>query len=133
MELPSCEISLTIIIEEILSLPVEDISLRDKASTIKASLHVHSEELKIRRLHHDQASSPKVEKASIPKEGSMKLYKLSVPTFNGDILNWATFSEQFAITIDEKKELSNTQKLEYLQDTLKDSPAKDVIAGIITI
>ena len=53
--------------------------------------------------HHDQASSPKVHaKTSFPKEGSMKLYKLNTPTFDGDILNWSTFWEQFSTTIDEK-------------------------------
>ena len=45
-------------------------------------------------------------------------------------MNWSTFWEQFATTIDDKKELSNVIKLAYLREALKDGPAKDIIAGL---
>ena len=69
------------------------------------------------------------EKISKPKEGSVKLYKLNASLFSGEILNWLTFWEQFSVTVDAKTNLSDTLKLAYLRDALKDGPAKDVIAG----
>ena len=45
---------------------------------------------------------------------------------HGDILNSSTFWEQFAITINDEKVLSNAIKLAYLLEALKDGPAKDI-------
>ena len=46
--------------------------------------------------------------------------KVSVPTFDGKVLNWKKFWEQFDATIHSKIGLSETAKLMYLQDALKD-------------
>ena len=60
----------------------------------------------------------------------LKLPKLSVPTFDGKVLNWTTFWEQFDATINSKTALKDTEKLIYLQDALKDGPARFVIQGL---
>ena len=60
----------------------------------------------------------------------VKLPKLDVPTFDGDILNWLPFWEQFHVAVDSRTNLSNTEKLVYLQQSLKEGPGKRVIEGL---
>ena len=60
----------------------------------------------------------------------VKLPKVSVPTFDGNFLNWKNFWEQFDATIHCKTGLNDTEKLMYLQDALKDGPARFVIQGL---
>ena len=57
----------------------------------------------------------------------VKLRKISVPTFDGKVLN---FWEQFDATIHCKHGLNNTENLMYLQEALKDGPARFVIQGL---
>ena len=59
----------------------------------------------------------------------VKLPKIDVPTFDGNILNWQAFWEQFSIAIHERSSLSDTEKLVYLRHSLKDGAAK-VIEGL---
>ena len=63
------------------------------------------------------------------KGTSIKLSKLSIPKFDGDVLNWRTFREQFQVSIRYRDQLSNVEKLVYLKDVLKDGPAENVIQG----
>ena len=49
-----------------------------------------------------------------------ELPKIKVPTFNGDILGWSTFWSSFEATVDGRKDLSNTQKLNYFKQSIKD-------------
>ena len=60
----------------------------------------------------------------------VKLPKIDVPTFDGNILNWQTFWEQFSIAIHERSSLSDTEKLVYLHHSLKDGAVKKVIEGL---
>ncbi len=48
-----------------------------------------------------------------PKTKGVRLPKLEIPTFEGDILYWLTFWEQFYIAIDGRKDISDTEKLVY--------------------
>ena len=45
---------------------------------------------------------------------------IKVPTFAGNILEWSTFWAAFRSSIDSRTELSNTQKLQYLRQAVKD-------------
>ena len=65
-----------------------------------------------------------------PGLGGVKLPKVSVPTFDGKVLNWKNFWEQFDATIHCKTGLNKTEKLMYLQEALKDGPARFVIQGL---
>ena len=71
--------------------------------------------------------------SSICKEtglSEVKLPKVSVPTFDGKVLSWKSFWEQFDATIHSKAGLNDTAKLIYLQDALKDGPSRFVIQGM---
>ena len=56
--------------------------------------------------------------------------KISIPTFDGKILSWKSFWEQFDATIHSKAGLNDIEKLTYIQDALKDSPARFMIQGL---
>ena len=60
----------------------------------------------------------------------VKLPKLDVPTFDGSILNWRTFWEQFRVSIHDRSNLSDSDKLVYLQHALKNGSAKSTIEGL---
>ena len=59
--------------------------------------------------------------------------KLSIPKFNGDVLNWRTFWEQFQVWIENRDQLSDAEKLAYLKDALKDGFAECIIQGLTQI
>ena len=60
----------------------------------------------------------------------VKLPKFSVPSFDGSLLNWSSFWEQFETAIHLKEQLTEAKKLVYLKDSLKDGPAGHVIEGL---
>ena len=60
----------------------------------------------------------------------VQLPKLAVPTFDGNILHWRQFWEQFCVSIHNRPNLSNAEKLVYLQHALKDGSAKPIIEGL---
>ena len=53
-----------------------------------------------------------------------------MPIFDGNILNWRIFWEQFESTVHTKTQLTDSYKLTYLRDALKDSPARYVVSGL---
>ena len=54
----------------------------------------------------------------------VQLPRIEVPTFDGNILIWKIFWEQFESSVHSKPQLTDSDKLTYLRDALKDSPAK---------
>ena len=68
--------------------------------------------------------------APCPETQGVKLPKLDVPKFDGEILNWRSFWEQFCISVHERTSLSNSEKLVYLQQSLKGGSAKGTIEGL---
>ena len=78
--------------------------------------------LKIRRLLHTPV--PVVHRDGI------KLPKIDVPTFDGDIMDWRRFWEQYEISIHSRTQLTDTEKLAYLRQALKNGPARNVIEGL---
>ena len=48
------------------------------------------------------------------------LPSIDVPQFNGEILQWSTFWATFKSTIEDRKDLTNTQRLQYLRKAIKD-------------
>ena len=71
-------------------------------------------------------SSPTIRKGT-----SIKWPKLSIPKFDGEVLNWRTFWDQFQVSIHNKDQLSDGEKLAYMKDALKDGPAELVIQGLL--
>ena len=60
----------------------------------------------------------------------VRLPKLDAPTFNGSILSWRSFWEQFTISVHDRSSLSNSEKLVHLQQSLKGGSAKSSIKGL---
>ena len=65
-----------------------------------------------------------------PQASGIKLPKIDVPTFDGNMLHWASFWEQFQVSVHGKDRLSVAEKLAYLRHAVKDGPAKYVIEGL---
>ncbi len=68
--------------------------------------------------------------SSMPDPSEVKLSKLDVPTFDGNILNWKAFWEQFDVSVHSRTNLTDTEKLAYLRHALKDGSAKTSIEGL---
>ena len=54
----------------------------------------------------------------------MKLPKLELPSFYGDVLKFSSYWDQFSCAVHENKELSSVQKFTYLRSTLKGTALK---------
>ena len=65
-----------------------------------------------------------------PDRDGVKLPKLEVPTFSGDVTHWKSFWEQFCVSVHDRPSLTDPEKLVYLQHALKDGTAKHVIEGL---
>ena len=83
---------------------------------------------KVKKLISSQTSNP----ASTPVVGGkgVKLPKLDVPTFSGDVLHWKQFWEQFSVSVYDHSNLSDAKKLIYLQQAIKDGSARNTIEGL---
>ena len=85
--------------------------------------------LRIKRLIYSPATPAGMPPESADSKG-VKLPKLDVPTFDGDLLNWQTFWEQFCVAVHDRSNISDAEKLVYLRNSLKDGSAKGVIEGL---
>ena len=65
-----------------------------------------------------------------PEAKMVRLPKLETPMFDGNILHWLTFWEQFRVAIHNRDDLSKAQKLIYLRQSLKEGSAKNAIEGL---
>lgn len=89
--------------------------------------------LRIRRLLHSRSSSSSsssTSSSSTTDTVGVKLPKLEVPTFDGNILNWQAFWQQFDVVVHRRSDLANSEKLAYLCHALKSGSAKFVIDGL---
>ena len=110
--------------DDIITLPDEG-TLRDSALGLEYELSTLSVDIK--RLRLDEAQIPKTDKA--PDTG-LELAKIGVPAFDGNILAWASFWEQFDISVHSNSRLQDAVKLAYLKEALKDGPAKNITEGL---
>ena len=60
----------------------------------------------------------------------MRLLKLDVPTFDGSVFDWRTFWGQFQVSVHERSDFSDSEKLDNLQHSLKKGSAKNAIEGL---
>ena len=60
----------------------------------------------------------------------VKLPKLDVPVFDGNIIHWKQFWDQFTVAVHSKRTLSNAEKTVYLQQAIKDGSARNAIKGL---
>ncbi|KAL5469510.1 hypothetical protein EMCRGX_G030772 [Ephydatia muelleri] len=104
--------------------PKDDDELFAHHSKIETALFDCSH--KIKKLINSQLEST----ASVASGTGVKLPKIDVPTFDGNLLHWRQFWEQFSISVHDCKSLTNSEKLVYLQHALKGGSAKNMIEGL---
>ncbi len=92
--------------------------------------HIFDMSVEVTRLLYNPTLAPDSLAPTSPKTKGVRLPKLEVPTFEGDILHWQSFWEQFYIAIDGRKDISDTEKLVYLRLSIKDGSAKSIIEGL---
>ena len=97
-----------------------------ETSTNSLEREVFDCSLQLKKLILTPATPPSTTTAS----RGVRLPKIEVPTFDGNLLNWRTFWEQFSISVHDRSSLSDTEKLVYLRQSLKDGTAKKVIEGL---
>ncbi len=109
---------------DILSLDLEegDPLLESEAALSKA---IFDGSVEIKRLLQSRSSG-----SGASESKGVKLPKLDVPTFDGHILNWTSFWEQFVISVHDRSDISNAEKLVYLRHAVKDGSAKHVVEGL---
>ena len=73
------------------------------------------------------ATGPSETSAPLSDSKGVKLPKLDVPTFDGNIINWRSFWEQFCIPVHNRVHLNDSEKLVYLQQSLKGGSARGAI------
>ena len=105
-------------------------SLDDLFSTIsKLDKGIYDTMLKLKKLLYPSKGSVGTLSDPIPTTHGVRLPKLDVPTFDGDILKWTIFWEQFVVSVHDQSHLSNAEKLAYLRHSLKEGAAKDITEG----
>jgi len=60
----------------------------------------------------------------------VKLPKIDVPIFDGELLHWQTFWEQFSISVEKQYDISSTENLVYLCHAVKDDVARSTIESL---
>ena len=104
-----------------------DLTDDDELNVLQTNLEkaLFKTSLQIRRLLKAHVSAP-----STSERKGVRLPKLDVPTFDGNILNWRSFWEQFQVSVHDRSNLAESEKLVYLQHALKDGSAKQAIEGL---
>ncbi len=112
----------------LISLDLEDsVELMRELSSLERDVFAYS--LRLKRLSRALVSAPPAPKTT-PESRAVKLPKIDIPTFNGNILSWMTFWEQYSIAIHGRSDISDAQKLVYLRHSVKEGSAKAVIEGL---
>ena len=66
---------------------------------------------------------------SVMPPGGPKLLKLKIEKFDGKIINWHSFWDQFVSSIDSQENITDIDKFGYLRNLLCDS-ARETISGL---
>ena len=83
-----------------------------------------------KRLHALTDTTTREALVTMPRTPGAKLPKLEVSTFDGDLLKWKSFWDQFRVSIHDRTDLTNAEKMVYLQNALKDNMARCTIEGL---
>ena len=102
--------------------------LEDRVAKLERLLRILKADVK--RLAGTKEEKPPLPASGVLGMSGVQLPRIEVPTFDGNILNWRIFWEQFESTVHSKTQLSDSDKLTYLRDALKDSPARYVVSGL---
>ena len=72
----------------------------------------------LRGVNGSAVSAAAVPQTTSSVQPSVRLPKIELPTFSGNILEWESFRDQFKALVDSCNSLSNVQKLMYLTSHL---------------
>ena len=67
--------------------------------------------LKIKKLLHSKASAAMAHSPATPGASGVKLPKLEVLTFDGNMVNWRSFWEQFTVSVHSNSTITDAEKL----------------------
>ena len=96
--------------------------IRDMLGDINAQLvHLQAKEIK------PPPSPTAISAAPAPASQQVQLPKIDLPTFEGDLLQWATIWSQFRAAVDDNPRLSNANKLAYLRDAIRDPTSRQLL------
>lgn len=106
----------------------------DESDSLNVSLKEQEKELfslsaTIKKLLYGASFSTESTTPTTESRG-IRLPKIEVATFNGELLNWQTFWEQFDVSVHSRKDISDAEKLTYLRYSLKNGSAKSVIESL---
>ena len=90
------------------------------------------EKITIEKLHVEQIKAEAEKKIAMTKENTkltVKLPKIELRKFDGDILKWTEFWDAFESTIHSNKSLHNVDKFNYLKGQLQEQ-ASEVLSGL---
>ncbi|XP_064648757.1 uncharacterized protein LOC135500968 [Lineus longissimus] len=92
----------------------------------KATSYIKEVEAEVSRSSSSSDQSVQHLTSRSRNAGAMKLPKLDLPTFNGDILLFTAFWEWFTCAVHANEGLSGVQKFAYLRSSLKGAAPKSI-------
>ena len=102
-----------------------DNPVKAELDACKRSLTAMQRDVSAAKARSDSASSTSSASSGHPTphyspHPYSELPKIKVPTFNGDLMGWSTFWSTFKTTVEDRKDLTNSQRLNYLRQAIKD-------------
>ena len=97
-----------------------DNPVKAELDACKRSLTAMQRDVSAAKARSDSASSTSSASSGHPTphyspHPYSELPKIKVPTFNGDLMEWSTFWSTFKTTVEDRKDLTNSQRLNYLR------------------
>ncbi len=71
--------------------------------------------VKVKKLLYNPGSTMESLTPTIRESHGGKLPRIDIALFNGDLLDWQTFWEQFDLTVHSRRDVPNAEKLAYLR------------------
>ena len=84
----------------------------------------------VSRLAGSKEEKPPLTASGVTGMSSIQFPKIEVLTFDGNVLNWRIFWEQFDSAIRSKSQLTDSDKLTYLREELKSGPVNNVVVEL---
>ena len=91
---------------------------------------IYDLKINVDRLAGSKEEIPPIMVSRVTEMSSIRLPRIEIPAFDGNILKWRIFLEQFESAIHSKPHLFECDKLTYLRQALKSGPAKNIVMGL---
>ena len=102
---------------------------KEKVYAATVDIDKHCTPVIVSRIPEAARASPKPAREPADSTTRVRLPKLSIRPFNGDMTTWTTFWESFESAIDSSTSLSPIDKFNYLR-SLVDKSAAEAISGL---